>query len=101
GRAGGGEPGPVRRRDRTVPPGVVGALLSPGRFGARRRGPGAGNVFSGLAFLRRLRGPRVDSVLALRDRHQRLSDRGAAAPDPGAALGPDRSVRRAGPPAES
>ena len=53
-----------------------------------------------MAFLRRLRGPRVDSVLALQDRHQRLPDRAGAAPDPLAALGPDGSVRRPRSPAE-
>ncbi|CAA9210026.1 MAG: RNA polymerase sigma factor RpoE, partial [uncultured Actinomycetospora sp.] len=93
--AGGAGRGAVHRRDRAVPPGAAGALLPHGRLGARRRGPGAGDLPAGVARVRRVRGSGVDPDVAPPDRHQRLPHGPRAAADPGAALGSGGTLRRA------
>ena len=75
---------------RPLPARAAGALLPDARLGARRRGPGAGDLPARLALLPRLRGPVLAAHLALPDRHQRLPHR-AGQPQPAPAA--DRAGR--------
>src|SRR6201999_3853734 len=63
-------------------------LLPAARLGPRRRGPGAGDLSAGLAWLRPVRGPVLGAPVAVHHRHPDLPERAADPSPPAAAVRP-------------